>query len=135
MAAEVSMAMRQEFETVATAVNKRGCFDARQVAELLAWQVDDIAKFLKRSTSSVYRNADAIGTQDALGKLVGLYQELVKLLAPPHPEALSGAVAARVWFKTSILALDGKSPKDKILAGDLESVQRLVREYASGLAF
>lgn len=129
------MPLRQQLETIASAANGEGQFDARQVATLLGWQIEDVARFLNRSTSSLYRNPDAPATQDALGKLVGLYQEMVKLLAPPKEgETLSAAAAARVWLKTSIFALDGKSPKDKILEGDLDSVRRLVNEYASGIA-
>jgi hypothetical protein len=130
------MPLRQQFETIAPAVNEEGQFDARQVATLLRWEIDDIAKYLNRSTSSLYRNPDAPATQDAMGKLVGLYQDLARVLAPgKEGETLSGAAAARVWLKTSIFALDGKSPKEKILEGDIESVRRLVNEYASGIAF
>jgi Protein of unknown function (DUF2384) len=132
---EGSVPLRQAFETIAAAANREGHFDARQVANLLGWQADDIARFLGRSTSSLYRNPDAAATQDDLGKLVGLYQDMVKLLAPPQADALSAEAATRAWFRTSAYVLDGKSPKDKILAGDLDSVRRLVNEYASGIAF
>lgn len=129
------MPVREQFEVIAPAANREGNFDARQVAALLGWQLDDLARFLERAKSSVYRNPDAAGTQDALGKLVGLYQDMAKLLVPPQGAALSAQAATRAWFRTSIYALDGKSPKDKILAGDIESVRRLVNEYSSGLAF
>ena len=129
------MPVREQFEIIAPAANSEGHFDARQVATLLAWPLEDVANFLDRPKSTVYRNPDAPGTQDALGRLVGLFQDMAKLLAPPQKEALSALAATRAWFKTAIYALDGKSPKERILAGDIESVRRLVNEYSSGLAF
>jgi hypothetical protein len=136
--------MREALAFVDTALTREGRYDAIQLAKLLDWSIDDVATYVGRSLSSLYRNPDADAIQDQLGKLAGLYNELVQLFTPAakvetidayriERGPLEPSAAARAWLRTSIAALDGSSPKDRVLKGDLGSVHSLLREYASSL--
>src|SRR5438552_5650475 len=113
---------------LAPAVDREGNYSATELAKLIGWSVDEISKYLERSPTTVYRNPSTDGYQDQLGALAGLFRDIVVAFTPaagteglrgPSTESLEPVAAAKAWLRTSIYALNGKSPKDKIIAGDI----------------
>src|SRR5262245_48166347 len=123
--------MRNQLAVLEPAVGPDGNYSAKELAKLMGWSVEEISKFLERSPATVYRKPDTDSYQDQLGALAGLFRDVVASFTPaPGSEVLRGPeqprldplAAAKVWMRTSIYALDGKSPKERILAGDLPAV-------------
>lgn len=106
---------------------KGGRYDARKLAELLDWNLDDVAHYLGRDLSTVSRHSSSIKYQDALSALAVVVREIFNLLG--HDVDLM-----RAWFRTPIRALEA-SPKALIVQGQYARVAALVREYESSLAF
>jgi hypothetical protein len=136
--------MINQMAVLAPAVDREGNYSAKELAKLMGWSVDEISKYLERSPTTVYRKPSTEGYQDQLGALAGLFRDIVATFTPvpgteglrgPPTESLDPVAAAKAWLRTSIYALDGKSPKERILSGDIGAVRRLVSEYASGLAY
>lgn len=136
--------MIRQLAVLRPTVSPEGNYSATELAKLMGWSVDEISRFLERSPTTVYRKPDTESYQDQLGALAGLFRDVVTTFTPaPGSEAIRSGeqppldplAAAKAWMRTSIYALDGKSPKDQILAGEIGSVRRLVAEYASGLAY
>jgi antitoxin Xre/MbcA/ParS-like protein len=65
--------------------------------------------------------------QEKLAALASLIQEVFEIMR----EDLR---TTRVWFRTPIRALDGKSPQHLILSGDFRRVSSLIEESRSGLS-
>ena len=132
--------MWDQLRILEPAIGPTGKYNAKELAKLLGWKTEDVVEFLKRDRSAVYRNPEADKYQDELGALAGLFRDLVAAFVP-RPDSgaaaspkLAAEQAARTWLVTSISALDGASPKQKILAGELPAVRRLLAEYTSGLS-
>lgn len=104
-----------------------GRYDARKLAELIDWNLDDVAHYLGKDLSTVSRHSASIKYQDALGALALVVKEIFDLLG-------GDIDMVRAWFRTPIRALEA-SPKALIVDGQFARVEALVREYESGLAF
>lgn len=104
-----------------------GRYDARKLAELLDWNLDDVAHYLGKDLSTVSRHSASIKYQDALSALAVVVKEIFDLLG-------GDIEMVRAWFRTPIRAIDA-NPKALIVAGQFARVEALVREYESSLAF
>jgi transcriptional regulator with XRE-family HTH domain len=114
-------------EILARLTDRDGRYSAVRLAQALDWTQEEIASYLGKSPSTVSKNPTALTSQDALAKLAALLQ---------HVAELTGDLAqARTWLRTPARALDGASPKELIMLGELDPVDMLLREYESGLAF
>ena len=110
------------------AIDHRGRYGAAQVAELLDWQVSDIAKYLGRAPSTISRFGASQVHQEKLAALAALVQNVFELTS-------NSLRATRAWFRTPLGTLDGISPREEILRGNFWRVRRLVNEMESGFAF
>jgi hypothetical protein len=105
----------------------QGRYDAVKIAQTFDWTQQELAWFLGKDKSAISKNPTSPGYQDALARLVALFDRIIELTG-------GDAAAAVAWLRTPILALDNAPPKTFILAGELEVVENLVHEYESGLA-
>ncbi len=108
--------------------DRNGCFDPEKVADLLDWTPDEVRRYLDQQPSSIPKSVTVSATHVRLHSLATLIQEVFELM---HEDIYE----MRAWFQAPIKALDGGSPRDMILAGELERVSALVDETASGFAF
>jgi|SRR5581483_4163460 len=104
-----------------------GRYDAVKLAQALDWEQREIARFLDKDPSAISKNPASPGYQEPLARLVALFERLIELSG-------GDGAAAVAWMRTPILALDNASPKEFLLAGELEVIENLVGEYESGFA-
>ncbi len=109
------------------ATDRRGRFGAAKVAELLDWQISDIAKYLGRAPSTISRFGASHVHQEKLAALAVLVQDVFGLTD-------NSLRATRAWFRMPLGTLDGISPREEILRGNLWRVRNLVNEMDSGFA-
>jgi hypothetical protein len=102
-----------------------GRYDARKIAHLLDWTLEDVAVYLGRDPSTVSRHSASARYQEPLARLAALIQEVRDLFGDLE--------LVRAWLRTPNRLLDA-SPKTLILSGQVAGVTALVREYHSGLA-
>ena len=97
------------------------------LARFVDWNQQDIAEFLGVNPSSLSRNSAAEKFQDPLSRLAAAIKHLL--------DVTGGDMAqARAWLRTPIQVLDGKSPKEMILGGQLDVVRDLLNEMEAGFA-
>jgi hypothetical protein len=108
--------------------DRNGFFDPEKVADLLDWTPDEVRRYLDQQPSSIPKSVTVSATHVRLHSLATLIQEVFELM---HEDIYE----IRAWFQAPIKALDGRSPRDMILAGELERVSALVDETAGGFAF
>jgi hypothetical protein len=104
-----------------------GRYDAKKLAELLDWRLEDIARYLQKDVSTVSKYSASVKYQDALAQLAAITKEMLELLGGNVDEL-------RAWMRTPIRAIEG-SPKACILAGNLRRVDDLIHGYHSNLTF
>ena len=107
------------------ATDRTGRYGVAKLAELLEWPVSDIAKYLGRAQSPVSQSRVR---QEKLAALAALVQDVFALTQ-------SNVRVMRAWFRTPLGTLDGITPREEILRGNLWRVRNLVDEMHSGLAF
>lgn len=107
--------------------DRNGFFDPEKVADLLDWTSDEVRRYLDQQPSSILKSVTVSATHVRLHSLATLVQEVFELM---HEDIYE----MRAWFQAPIKALDGRSPRDMILAGELERVSALVDETADGFA-
>jgi len=105
----------------------QGRYDAVKVAGAFDWEQKEIARFLGKDPSSISKNPVSAGHQEALARLVSVYQRVLELTGDD-----TAAVVA--WLRTPIVALDNQSPKKLLLEERSDIVEALLKEYESGLA-
>lgn len=110
------------------AIDRRGRFGAAKLAELLDWQTSDIARYLGRAPSTISRFGASQVHQEKLAALASLVQQVFELTN-------NSLRATRAWFRMPLGTLDGVSPREEILRGNLWRVRNLIDEMHSGLAF
>lgn len=118
----------KEARILRDATDRRGRYGAAKLAELLDWQVSDIARYLGRAPSTISRFGASPVHQEKLAALAVLVQDVFGLTS----EDLR---ATRAWFRTPLRTLDGVSPREAILRGHFRRVRDLVNEMDSGFAF
>ena len=107
------------------ATDRSGRYGAAKLAELLEWPVSDIGKYLGRAQSPVSQSRVR---QEKLAALAALVHDVFELT--------NGDLrATRAWFRMPLGTLDGITPREEILRGNLWRVRNLVDEMHSGLAF
>ena len=109
------------------ATDRHGRFGAAKLAELLDWQISDIAKYLGRAPSTISRFGASQVHQEKLAALASLVQQVFELTN-------DSLRATRAWFRMPLGTLDGVSPREEILRGNLWRVRNLVNEMDSGFA-
>ena len=107
--------------------DRNGLFDPEKVADLLNWTPDEVRRYLDQQPSSIPKSVTVSATHVRLHSLATLIQEVFELMHEDISEM-------RAWFQAPIKAVDGRSPRDMILAGELERVSALVDETACGVA-
>jgi len=107
------------------ATDRTGRYGVAKLAELLEWPVSDIAKYLGRAQSPVSQSRVR---QEKLAALAALVQDVFALTQ-------SNVRVMRAWFRMPLGTLDGITPREEILRGNLWRVRNLVDEMHSGLAF
>jgi antitoxin Xre/MbcA/ParS-like protein len=117
----------REARILREATDQNGRYDAAKIAHLLDWNVSDIDRYLGRDASTISRFGSSPVHQEKLAALASLIQEVFEIMR----EDLR---TTRVWFRTPIRALDGKSPQHLILSGDFRRVSSLIEESRSGLS-
>ena len=117
----------REARILREATDENGRYDAVKIAHLLDWTVSDIARYLVRDASTISRFGSSPVHQEKLASLASLIQEVFEIMR----EDLR---ATRVWFRTPIRALDGKSPRHLILGGNFCRVSSLIEESRSALS-
>ena len=117
----------REARILREATDENGRYDAVKIAHLLDWTVSDIARYLVRDASTISRFGSSPVHQEKLASLASLIQEVFEIMR----EDLR---ATRVWFRTPIRALDGKSPQHLILGGNFRRVSSLIEESRSALS-
>ena len=110
------------------ALDRRGRFGAAKLAELLDWQNSDLAKYLDCATSTISRIGPSQVHQEKLAALASLVQQVFELTN-------KDLRATRAWFRMPLGTLDGISPREEILRGNLWRVRNLVNEMESGLSY
>jgi hypothetical protein len=110
------------------AIDRKGRYDAAKLAALLDWQISDIAKYLGRAPSTISRFGASQVHQEKLAALAALVQDVFEL-------TIDDLRATRAWFRMPLGALDGISPREEILRGNLWRVRNLVNEMHRGFAF
>jgi hypothetical protein len=105
-----------------------GRFDAAKTAVVLEWSQEDVAAYLGKTPGALSRNPTSSTGQDELARLVGLVQRVYELND-------NDIGLTRAWFRLPIRALEKQSPKKLIVERQLETVENLVDEYDSQLAF
>jgi hypothetical protein len=109
------------------ATDENGRYDAARIAHLLDWTVSDLARYLGRDASTISRFGASPVHQEKLAALASMVQEVFEIMR-------GDLRATRVWFRTPIRALDGKSPQHLILSGKCCRVSSLIEESRSGLS-
>jgi hypothetical protein len=94
------------------AIDRRGRYSAAKLAELLDWQISDIAKYLGRAPSTISRFGASRVHQEKLAALAALVHDVFEL-------TIHDLRATRAWFRMPLGALDGISPREEILRGNL----------------
>jgi hypothetical protein len=108
-------------------IDDHGRYDAVKIAKLLDWSGQEIAQYLDKDPSAISRNGASLNYQQPLSQLAATITHLLALLD-------NDLKTARAWLRTPIKVLDGKSPKEKILLHDLNSVDGLLSEVEGGLS-
>ena len=120
---ELAVSTQRKSRILGDATDRRGRYGAAKLAELLEWPVSDIAKYLGRARSSESRVH-----QEKLAALTAIVEDVFELT--------NGDLrATRAWFRMPLGTLDGITPREEILRGNLWRVRNLVDEMHSGLAF
>jgi len=114
-------------ELLREAIDDEGLYDAARLARLLHWEKQEIAAFLKKNPSALSRQTTSRTGQQALARLAATFRHLLDVTN-------NDIAQARAWLYTPIQALDGRSPKELMLSGDLEIVANLLDEIESGFA-
>lgn len=109
------------------ATNHRG-LDAAKIAAQLDWQVSDVNKYLGRSRVTISPAKARQARQEKLAALAALVQDVDELTE-------HNLRAMRAWFRMPLGALNGITPREEIVRGNLWRVRNLVDEMHSGLAF
>jgi|SRR5579871_3933225 len=109
------------------ATDRNGRYAAAQLAELLDWQVADIARYLGRAPSTISRFGASQVHQDKLALLTALTRDVFRLTG-------NNLRATRAWFRLPLGTLDGVSPREAVLRGHIKRVRDLVNEMHSGFA-
>ncbi len=109
------------------ALDEEGRYDAARLGRLLDWTNQDMARYLERDPSTISRHGSSLSYQDPLARLASLFRCMLDLLDDDVRQA-------RAWLRTPIRVLDGVSPKEKILLGELGVVDTLLREIESGFS-
>ena len=107
--------------------DRNGFFDPEKIAAMLDWTPDEMRQYLDQQPQSIPKRAAVSATHVSLHCLATLIQEVFELMREDIYDM-------RAWFCTPIKALDGRSPRDMILAGELERVSALVDETSGGFA-
>ena len=107
--------------------DRNGFFDPKKIADLLDWTPNEMRQYLDHQPLSIPKRAAVSAAHVRLHSLATLIQEVFELMSEDIYDM-------RAWFCTPIKALDGRSPRDMILAGELERVSALVDETAGGFA-
>ena len=126
-AATVSVELKRA-KVLNHAIDRRGRYGAAKIAQLLDWQIRDIAKYLGRAPSTISRFGASHVHQEKLAALASLVQDVFELTN-------NNLRATRAWFRMPLGTLDGISPREEILRGNFWRVRRLVNEMESGFAF
>jgi hypothetical protein len=108
-------------------IDDLGRYDAVKIAKLLDWSGQEIAQYLDKDPSAISRNGASLNYQQPLSQLAATITHLLALMD-------NDLKTARAWLRTPIKVLDGKSPKEKILLHDLNSVDALLSEVEGGLS-
>ena len=117
----------RHLKVMTDAIDDQGRYDAVKIAELLDWSRQEIATYLDRDPSAISRNGASLSFQQPLSQLVATFSNLLALLD-------DDIKTARAWLRTPIKVLDGKSPKEKILRGELKAVDSIISEVESGFS-
>jgi len=128
MRAAVAITTFKDARILHGAIDRRGRYGAAKLAELLDWQISDLAIYLGRARSTISRFGASQVHQEKLAALASLTQEVFGLTD-------NNLRAMRAWFRTPLGTLDGVSPREEILRGHFFRVRNLVNEMSSGLAF
>lgn len=118
----------KEARIIRSATDRRGRYEAAKLAELLDWQISDIAKYLGRAPSTLSRFGAAQVHQEKLAALAALTRDVFSLTN-------DNLRAMRAWFRLPLGTLNGVSAREEILRGNLWRVRELVNEMHSGFAF
>lgn len=101
-------------------------YDAGKIAKLLDWSLKDMGTYLRKDPSTVSRFGASALHQESLAALAGLVLRM--------RNAFGSIELAVAWARTPARALDGASPKQLILAQNLQAVHRLLDEMETGLS-
>ncbi len=112
-------------QVLAEALDEAGRYDAFKLAEYIDWSKQEMAAFLRKHPSSLSRESASLAVQEPLAALAAVVKELLFLVDEDQS-------IARAWLRTPIRVLDEKSPKEVILAGNLDTVASLLGEIQSG---
>ena len=118
---------KRHLNILAETIDENGRYDAVKMAKLLDWSGQEIARYLDKDPSAISRNGASLNYQLPLGQLAATVTQLLALMD-------NDLKTARAWLRTPIKVLDGKSPKEKILLHDLNSVDALLSEVEGGLS-
>jgi hypothetical protein len=99
-----------------------------KIATQLEWSVADINRYLGRPRVTISRVKALHAHQEKLAALAVLVQDVFDLTQ-------NSVRAMRAWFRMPLGTLDGITPREEILRGNLWRVRNLVDEMHSGLAF
>jgi hypothetical protein len=109
------------------ALGPDGCkYDAERLAKLLDWNVEDMGAYLRMDAAAVKNFGSLALRQESLAALARLVLHMKR--------AFGGKEAAAEWCRTPIRAFDGASPKQLILAQNLQAIHGLLDEMESGLS-
>ncbi len=121
------MSVRRSRAIILNTSDRNGFFDPEKIADLLDCTPDEMRRYLDQQPLSIPKHVTVSATHVRLYSLATLIQEVFELMREDIYEM-------RAWFQAPIKAVDGRSPRDMILAGELERVSALVDETARGLA-
>lgn len=102
-----------------------GRYDALRVGLSLGLSTADMAQLLGWSVRGIRKNPTSMRLQPPLTQLMGTVTLLRELLDGSMPYV-------RTWFRAPHPALGGRTPLSYWLAGDLDTVEHLVSDIASG---
>lgn len=96
-------------------------FDATRFAHELDWSQIELGIYLKKSPQAISKTPTLAASQDQLARLAALVE---------HAFDLNGGDMAltAAWLRTPERALKNRSPKQLILAGEIEAVEGLLEE-------
>lgn len=109
------------------AINDDGLYDAAKLAKYFSLKNDEIARYLKKSPSTVSRFGASPRHQERLAVLADLLKDLLLLMGRDLP-------AAKAWLRTPNRALEA-APLALIIDGRIGLVRNVLDEIKSGFAF